>query len=83
MGTTARNRFASCSSRIDVVDERGGLQRLAGPLPAQVVRRQAAQFVVDDWNERGKRLLIALTGLVEEGRNVIGLGPWALGHGPD
>ena len=35
--------------QVCLVDEGGGLERLAGPLAGQLLRRQLAKLVVDKW----------------------------------
>ena len=49
-----------------LVGERGRLERLAGPLPPELLTREPAQFRVDDLGERVGRRRVARAGRVEQ-----------------
>ena len=46
-------------SQIGLVNQRGGLQAVAGPLAAHIAVREAAQLRIDQWDQAIERSLVS------------------------
>ena len=56
--------------QVCLVDEGGGLERLAGPLAGQLLRRQLAQLVIDQRQELAGGVRIAVGDGVQDARDL-------------
>ena len=64
-------------AQISLIDQRGRLQRLAGPLTAHVAPGYTVQFVMDQRNQLIERCLLTVAPGQQQSSNFL---RWALGH---